>query len=197
MTFTIKTTFDLSEKLVFSALNEDDSYAGVLQIKDEKIFFTDADDKKLNFGDDVKKFEEYVEENKLHFNRPAAEDSHWVMYQPNPKNYKTGDCTIRAYTKAENISWEDAYDIAAEVGMEVSALPDDNKVVDKVLTERFSYKKIKLKKDERLTINEFAIANPCGTYVVHVRGHLVTIVDGLYYDSWDSGKKKIDAYYEK
>ena len=61
MTFTIKTTFDLSEKLVFSALNEDDSYAGVLQIKDEKIFFTDADDKKLNFGDDVKKFEEYVE----------------------------------------------------------------------------------------------------------------------------------------
>jgi hypothetical protein len=76
-------------------------------------------------------------------------------------------------------------------------LPDDPKVVEKVMTDRFDYKQIKLKKDERITINEFAIANPCGKYVVHTRGHLVTIEDGLYYDSWDSGKKKIDYYFEK
>jgi hypothetical protein len=81
--------------------------------------------------------------------------------------------------------------------MEVCALPDDAKVVDKILTDKFNYTAHKLSKDERCTIKEFAVANPCGTFILKVHGHVVTLVDGLYYDSWDSGDKKVTMYYQK
>ena len=55
----------------------------------------------------------------------------------------------------------------------------------------------KLAKDERCTVKEFAVANPCGTFILKVHGHVVTLVDGLYYDSWDSGDKKVTMYYQK
>ena len=197
MNFTIKTTFDLSENLVFAALDENDNPAGVLRVSDGKIMYAENDGTKHPFGDDVAEFEDFVQEHNLHFNRPSVVDSKWVKYQPNPKQYKTGDCTIRAYTKAENLSWEDAYDMAASAGMEAAALPDDNKVVELMMVERFKYTKTRLKKDERITVNEFCIANPVGTYVLKMRGHLVAVVDGLFYDSWDCGNKKITEYYSK
>jgi hypothetical protein len=87
--------------------------------------------------------------------------------------------------------------MAASAGMEAAALPDDNKVVELMMVERFKYAKTRLKKDERITVNEFCIANPVGTYVLKMRGHLVAVVDGLFYDSWDCGNKKITEYYSK
>jgi hypothetical protein len=95
------------------------------------------------------------------------------------------------------MSWEDAYDMASNAGMEVAALPDDPKVVEKMLTEKLGYTKYKYTKDERCTLNEFAIAHPFGTYICKMRRHVVAVVDGFYYDSWDSGNKKVTEYYEK
>jgi hypothetical protein len=37
--------------------------------------------------------------------------------------------------------------------------------------------------------------HPYGTYVLHIRGHVVTVKDGEYWDSWNSGKKKVDEVY--
>ena len=50
---------------------------------------------------------------------------------------------------------------------------------------------------DRVTIKQWAMANPYGTYICQVTGHLVTVKNGKYYDSWDSGKKKIKGYYSK
>ena len=195
--FTVKTTFDSSENLIFACLDAQGNHVGVVKTKNEKIMFTNNENKTKHFEEGVNEFMKFMDENSYHLNRPSAEDSKWVEYQPNPKKYKTGDCSIRAYTKAENMSWEDAYDMAADYGMEVCALPDDNKVVDKILTDKFKYTAHKLAKDERCTVKEFAVANPCGTFILKVHGHVVTLVDGLYYDSWDSGDKKVTMYYQK
>lgn len=197
MVFTIKTSFDISENRIFAALDVANKPFGVLKVSDGKLKFIYNDGKMESFGDDVTSFEDFVRKNDLHFNSPAAVDSKWVEYQPNPQNYTTGDCTIRAYTKTENMSWEDAYDMASNAGMEVAALPDDPKVVEKMLTEKLGYTKYKYTKDERCTLNEFAIAHPFGTYICKMRRHVVAVVDGFYYDSWDSGKKKVTEYYEK
>mgnify|MGYP003290692952 CR=1 FL=1 len=86
---------------------------------------------------------------------------------------------------------------ARNAGMEVAALPDDPKCVEKMLTEKLGYTKFKYTKDERCTLNEFAIAHPFGTYICKMRRHIVAVVDGFYYDSWDSGNKKVTEYYEK
>ena len=79
----------------------------------------------------------------------------------------------------------------------IEGIPDDIKVVEKILTEKFKYIPHKLTKDERCTVKEFAIANPFGTYILKVSGHVVACVDGLYYDSHDSGNKKVTKYWEK
>ena len=47
-----------------------------------------------------------------------------------------------------------------------------------------------------MTVNTFAMTHPYGTYIVHIRGHLVTVKNGEYWDSWDSGDKKVDAIYK-
>lgn len=193
---TLKTTFDCTENLHFSAKYPDGSFAGVLQTKPDCLFFTDEHGKKTKYLD-VEEVEKLIKEKDLSFNSPTASERKYIQYQPNPKQLNTGDCTIRAYTKAENISWEDAYDIASNFGMEVAALPDDPRVIDKVLIEHYGYKYIKLSKEEQITVNEFATANQFGTYILAIRKHLVTCQDGFYFDSWDSGDKKIKGYYTK
>lgn len=57
--------------------------------------------------------------------------------------------------------------------------------------------KEKTQKVAKMTINEFAISHPFGIYVCLIHGHAVTIVDGEYWDSWDSGDKKISKIYTK
>jgi hypothetical protein len=44
------------------------------------------------------------------------------------------------------------------------------------------------------TINDFADENPHGVYVVGTGNHVVTIRNGVIYDSWDS-RQEIPQYY--
>ncbi len=46
------------------------------------------------------------------------------------------------------------------------------------------------------TIRDFAYDHPFGTYLVGTGKHVVTIIDGNYYDTWDSGGE-IPIYYWK
>ena len=74
-------------------------------------------------------------------------------------------------------------------------------VSDKVLTEHFhctvdeTYNKKVVKAKDRITVNEFAMSHPYGTYILHVRQHQVTVKNGEYWDSWDSGNKKVDTVF--
>lgn len=36
-----------------------------------------------------------------------------------------------------------------------------------------------------------------GTFIVLTRSHIATVIDGVLYDSWDSRRKRIQAYYIK
>lgn len=45
------------------------------------------------------------------------------------------------------------------------------------------------------TVEDFAEDNPRGTYILSMPGrHVVTVVDGTVYDSWDS-RNEIPVYY--
>jgi hypothetical protein len=194
--FTVKTTFDSGDSLIFSAVDKQGNFGGVLKVNKEIITFIDPEGKETRLLEGLE-VEELAAERELTFNSPSTIERKWVQYQPNPKNNRTGDCTIRAYTKAEGISWEEAYDMAANYGMEESTMPNDDKVIKRVLEDQYGYTYTKLSKEERVTVNEFATANQHGTYLCLMRGHIVCIVDGLYYDSWDCGDKKITGYWTK
>ena len=126
-------------------------------------------------------------------------DKHWHEFNPNPKQKKIGDCTLRAYCAAFNISWDEAFDIASEIAKENSSMIQY--VSDKVLKEHFEctvdekYNKKTVKAKDRITVGEFATTHPYGIYVLGMRNHLVTLRNGEYWDSWDCGDKKIDTVY--
>jgi len=123
----------------------------------------------------------------------------WVEFNPNPgKNTKASDCTIRAYCAAEKLSWDEAFDIAGQIAKDNAWMPNDKALVEKIIIDKFGYEMCKLEKDEKkMTVNEFAIKYNIGTYLVMVARHLVAVVDGQYYDSWDSGDKKVSKYFAK
>lgn len=52
-------------------------------------------------------------------------------------------------------------------------------------------------KSKNVTVEEFSKRHPIGTYIIHTKGHVVTVKDGKYYDSWDSGKKIVLDYWVK
>ena len=46
------------------------------------------------------------------------------MYNPNPENLRTDDCTVRAISKILGISWDAAYLSLTLIGFQMKAMPD-------------------------------------------------------------------------
>ena len=117
-------------------------------------------------------------------------------YNPNPVGRQSvGDCSIRALAKALNVSWEDAYAMAAANGYQMGDLPSSNSVWGAVLRQHGFYREnIPNICPQCYTVEEFAMDNPVGTYVLGTGNHVVTVVDGDWYDTWDS-KDEVPVYF--
>jgi len=47
------------------------------------------------------------------------------------------------------------------------------------------------------TVKDFCTDNPQGRYIVATQSHVVAIIDGDYYDTWDSGTEPIIYFWKK
>jgi len=128
----------------------------------------------------------------------------YKYYQPNKKDIKDkyGDCTIRALSKALNLSWLETFDLVMPLCREyqtVNPFNVDTKTQREILDRLgFDYYSVSNKKGtKRPTVTSFAKEHKNGTYILNVAHHEVTVVDGIYYDTWDSGKKSVYGYYKK
>lgn len=112
----------------------------------------------------------------------------WRYYNPNPVNARVGDCAVRAVAKALGIEWEKAYLMIAKNGFQMGDIMASNNVWGSVLRQH-GFKRYILPNDcpDCYTIAQFASEYHKGTYVVGTTNHVVTIIDGVYYDTWDSG----------
>lgn len=191
----INTIFDIENNNTFSVKDSNFNTVGTLKINDGNISIVNTDNSVTKFKN-AEEFQKFVNNNTYYFGKELKDGERWIKYNPNPKHRNTGDCTIRAYTKAFGISWDEAYEIASRYGKDYGALPNDAKVVDKILTEEFGCTIKRFPKSgDRNTVEEFAATHPKGTFIAKVHGHVVAVVDGKYYDSWNSGSKKIMAIY--
>ena len=120
----------------------------------------------------------------------------FMKYNPNPEAYRTDDCTIRALTKAFNVSWDDAYDALAEHGRELGDMMHKNWVWGDLLIEK-GYSRYTLPNTcpRCYTVADFAKDHPVGTYILGTGEHVVAVVDGDWYDTWDSGDEVPIIYY--
>lgn len=119
----------------------------------------------------------------------------WKQYNNNPVNRSVGDCAVRAVSVALDTDWETAYALISLNGYLMADMPSSNSVWGSVLRQHgFSRYAIPNTCPDCYTINDFADENPHGVYVIGTGNHVVTIRDGVIYDSWDS-RQEIPQYY--
>lgn len=199
-TFYVNSAIDFSENGAYSLVNKELNNLATLVINDNSVVvYFESGAPEMEFKTDYESAIQFIEDNELTCVKLMSGDKRWHEYNPNPKDRNIGDCTLRSYCAAFGIGWDKAFDIASKVAKENSTLIQY--VADKVLTEEFNcyvdekYNKKTVKSKDRITVNEFAMTHPYGTYILHVRQHQVTVINGEYWDSWDSGKKKVDTVY--
>lgn len=115
-------------------------------------------------------------------------------YNPSPDGKNVGDCVIRALSKALNKSWEDIYIDLCVYGLYMADMPSSNAVWGAYLVDNGFNMQAISKGLRGYTIGDFAADNPEGVYIMATGTHVVAIIDGDIYDSWNS-EKEIPIYY--
>ena len=112
----------------------------------------------------------------------------------NPLNLREKDCVCRAISLALE---EDYYII--EKKLELVAELFECEMLCKccysfLLDEVYDLKRIE--EVRGMTVEEFAIAYPKGTYIVRVPQHCTCVIDGICYDIWDCTQEKVDLVWK-
>lgn len=114
----------------------------------------------------------------------------FVQFNPSPVDARVGDCTVRALSKALCENWETVYLMLCVQGYAMFDMPNATPVVDAVLRRNgFVRGVVDNTCPDCYTVGRFAKDHPTGTYVVGTGNHIVTIVDGDLYDTWDSSEE--------
>lgn len=122
----------------------------------------------------------------------------WIQYNPNPYKISVGDCVIRAITKVLDTDWDTVYWDLAICGFWMGDMPSSNAVWGQYLRENgFNRSIIPNSCPDCYTVREFCIDNPVGTYVLATGSHAIAVIDGNYYDSFDSGNETVIFFYKR
>lgn len=119
----------------------------------------------------------------------------WKRFNPNPiAGNRAGDCVVRAISAATDKSWYDVYWDLCELGAEMGDWGNRNHIWRKYLRDLgFRQDVIPDFCPDCYTVAEFCKDNPRGMFILATGAeggtHVVAVVDGDYYDSWDSGKE--------
>lgn len=115
-------------------------------------------------------------------------------YNPNPQGSYVGDCVIRAISTATGLSWDRVYAELAVQGFMMADMPSSNHVWSTYLGNKgFGCSVI-----NGYTVKSFANDYPSGVFILATGSHVVAVVDGDYYDTWDSGEETpIYYFYEE
>ncbi len=121
----------------------------------------------------------------------------WKFCNVNPKSNLVGDCVVRAVSLATEQSWDDAYIAVVTVGYDMKDMPSSNAVWSAYLKHKGFYRYIIPNEcPDCYTIEDFCNEHKKGVFVLATGTHVVTVINGDYYDTWDSGKE-IPIYYFK
>lgn len=118
----------------------------------------------------------------------------YVYYNPNPHGSNVGDCVIRAISKVLCQDWDTTYLDLVLVGYNLKDMPSANYIWGTYLRERgFNRYAIPNTCPDCYSVKHFCLDHPNGTYVLATGSHVIAVIDGDYYDSWDSGNE-VPAY---
>lgn len=115
---------------------------------------------------------------------------------PNPEKNLTGDCVIRAIALTTDHSWDYVYLDLFLLGFDEKDMISSNNLWDDYLYQH-GFKRYVIPNDCRCyTVRDFCRDHPRGTYILATGTHVIAVIDGNYFDTWDSGNE-IPIYYFK
>ena len=119
----------------------------------------------------------------------------YIYYNPNPAGRLVGDCTIRAICKLTDQDWDSVYVATSVEGFIKKDMPSGNSTWGAYL-KRLGYMRhiIPNTCPDCYSVRDFCLDHSTGRYLLALDQHVVTVVDGDYYDTWDSGNE-IPIYY--
>lgn len=122
----------------------------------------------------------------------------FVSFNKNPLRKKVGDCVIRAISTILGTDWDTAYTGIMLEGFAMKDMPSANNVWGEYLNRSgYERKVIPSTCTFCYTIRDFCDDHPEGRYIVATGSHVVAVIDGDYFDTWDSGDEVPVYYWEK
>ncbi len=122
----------------------------------------------------------------------------FIYHNENPEDLQTEDCVIRALALFLDDTWENIYTDLSMQGFNMHSMPSANNVWGHFLHQN-GFKRVNIPDTcpYCYTIRDFAKDHPTGTYLLGTGRHVVTMIDGDYYDTWDSGGEVPIYYWRK
>ena len=122
----------------------------------------------------------------------------FVYTNPNPNKKLVGDCVIRAVSIVLDQTWLETYDGITAVGRELRDMPSSNAVWDAYLRDKGYIKHIIPDTcPECYRVADFCWDHPSGDYLLATGTHVIAVLNGDYYDTWDSGDEVPIYFYER
>lgn len=119
----------------------------------------------------------------------------WIRCNPNPLGKTTGDCVVRAIAIATDQSWRKTYRQLCDLGEIHADMPSSNYIWGTYLRQRGARQFLLPEScPECITVRAFCERYPEGVYVIGTGDHAVTVIDGDWYDSWNS-EDEIPTYF--
>ena len=119
----------------------------------------------------------------------------FIQANSNPVNKLVDDCVIRALSIIMDKPWLFIYDELSDLGREMYEPSISNNVWSKYLfMNGFKRHIIPNTCPDCYSVRRFCLDHPYGEYVLATGSHVIAVIDGNYYDTWDSGDE-VPIYY--
>lgn len=121
----------------------------------------------------------------------------WIPANPNPAKKEASDCVVRAICIALNMPWVQVFDELYTVARNDFNMPSADVVWGHYLyLKGFEPFLLPDSCPRCITIEEFAKMFSQGVYIIGTGSHAVAVINGNYYDSWDSGKEVVSFFWK-
>lgn len=122
----------------------------------------------------------------------------WRRFNPNPRGLNVGDCTVRSICAVTSLDWKTVHRFQSDLSRWMGDMPSADRVWWTVLELcGFRQRNLINQCPDCYTVADFALDHPTGVYVLGPPEHAVAIINGRYWDAWDSGSTIPTYYFEQ